>query len=389
MKDEIYCKHGGRMHETIGDTFSFPEKRNDCIPADVLDAWYPPHSSVTQFLIENMNWLVGTSPPCRMDALRVEVANYLDIPSPNLLLGSGSSDLIFRIMTSLFPRSNSSTHFQTSHSHENKRIGIVSPCYGEYAHVASKLCGLEIFRIYSESDQFTLSARRILDEVQSKSLKALCLVNPCNPTGQYLPIEEMTLLVMELPGSCLLIVDETYIEFVGRRHSLAKLALSRKNLIVIESFSKFFALSGVRVGCAISHPDLTSRLEETFPTYQLSNFAIGALSKSLKQIPYYHEKVEETHKLQKELSKMLLEIHFVERVLPSTINSVLIKVKEQHSAEKIRIALGDLSIFVRNISEQGLKTEDCDRYLRIAVLDQARNIAVYKGLKYLSGRPKL
>ena len=377
------------MHETIGDTFSFPEKRNDCIPADVLDAWYPPHSSVTQFLIENMNWLVGTSPPCRMDALRVEVANYLDIPSPNLLLGSGSSDLIFRIMTSLFPRSNSSTHFQTSHSHENKRIGIVSPCYGEYAHVASKLCGLEIFRIYSESDQFTLSARRILDEVQSKSLKALCLVNPCNPTGQYLPIEEMTLLVMELPESCLLIVDETYIEFVGRRHSLAKLALSRKNLIVIESFSKFFALSGVRVGCAISHPDLTSRLEETFPTYQLSNFAIGALSKSLKQIPYYHEKVEETHKLQKELSKMLLEIHFVERVLPSTINSVLIKVKAQHSAEKIRIALGDLSIFVRNISEQGLKTEDCDRYLRIAVLDQARNIAVYKGLKYLSGRPNL
>ncbi|MEI8027479.1 MAG: aminotransferase class I/II-fold pyridoxal phosphate-dependent enzyme [Pseudomonadota bacterium] len=389
MKDEIYCKHGGRMHEAIGDTFDFPEKRNDCVPADVLDAWYPPHSSVSQFLIENMNWLVGTSPPCRMDALRAEVANYLDIPSSNLLLGSGSSDLIFRIMTSLFPGANSSTHLQTSESRENRKIGIVSPCYGEYAHVASKLCGLEISRIYSDSDQLAFSAREILDEVRCKSLKALCLVNPCNPTGQYLPIDEMTALVMELPESCPLLVDETYIQFVGRKHSVAKMALSRKNLIVIESFSKFFALSGVRVGCAISHSDLASRLEETFPTYQLSNFAIGALSKSLKQVPYYFEKVDETHKLRQELSKMLLEIHFLERVLPSTINSVLIKVKEQHSAEKIRIALGELSIFIRNISEQGLKNEDCDRYLRIAVLDQARNTAVYKGLKYLSGMPNL
>ena len=168
------------MHEIIGDTFSFPGKLNHCIAADVLDAWYPPHPSVTQFLVDNMNWLVGTSPPCRTEVLRSEVAKHLVLPCQNIILGAGSSDLIFRIMTFLFSNPTKSIKPGPSDQQENRRIGIVSPCYGEYAHVASKLCGFEIFRIFSDSAHFALSARKILEDIRSQSLNAICLVNPSN-----------------------------------------------------------------------------------------------------------------------------------------------------------------------------------------------------------------
>jgi histidinol-phosphate/aromatic aminotransferase/cobyric acid decarboxylase-like protein len=385
LNKESYCSHGGRLHEFIGQTLANPEKRSLCVAADVLDAWYLPHESVSEFLRENISWLISTSPPCRTNGLKKELSAVFDLPSRNILIGAGSSDLIFRLLTGFFGKAAISEIFDESNSTESKKIGIVSPCYGEYAHVASNLCGLDIVRIFSESDQFSFSAEKLLAEVNRHSLRALCLVNPCNPTGQFITGSELRILLNAIPKSCIVFIDETYIEYIGRQHSVAELAIENGNIVVIESLSKTFALSGVRVGYAVLNAKLVALMDQTLPTYHISNVAIAALSRSLREMSYYRGKIAETVCLRRDFSKGLLRIEFVERVLPSVINSVLVDLGGKVSAEYLRKRLGELSVFVRNITEQGLSPEEADRYLRIAVLDQARNERILAGMRLVAG----
>src|SRR5262249_62247408 len=63
------CYHGGAFFEAIGEEFETLERRHDIVPADVLDAWFPPAPAVLEALREHLDWLVRTSPPTHRTGL--------------------------------------------------------------------------------------------------------------------------------------------------------------------------------------------------------------------------------------------------------------------------------------------------------------------------------
>ena len=63
------CYHGGAFFEAIGDDFATLERRQRIIPADVLDAWFPPAPAVLKALRAHLAWIVRTSPPTNGDGL--------------------------------------------------------------------------------------------------------------------------------------------------------------------------------------------------------------------------------------------------------------------------------------------------------------------------------
>jgi len=133
------CYHGGAFFEAIGDDFATLERRQRIIPADVLDAWFPPASAVLKALRAHLDWIVRTSPPTNGDGLvralaaaRGVAAVRTSIRSPIMRSSSATRSVVPRVPRRLPSRSNSSPW--TAH-----RTALRRPLAG-----ATKTCGVSL-----------------------------------------------------------------------------------------------------------------------------------------------------------------------------------------------------------------------------------------------------
>src|SRR5256885_15276773 len=90
------CFHGGAFFDAVGDRFDDLSRRHRIINADVLDAWFPPAPGVIDALTDHhVEWLARTSPPTHCSGLRHAIAEARGVAESNLVLGAGSSALVF------------------------------------------------------------------------------------------------------------------------------------------------------------------------------------------------------------------------------------------------------------------------------------------------------
>ncbi len=133
---------------------------------------------------------------------------------------------------------------------------IPEPCYVSYKPL-SILCGAEVVTIPTNPD-FKLNYDRIRQYVNEKS-KVLIVNYPANPTGvsySKKELEEIADAVLEF--DLLVISDEIYAEFTykGRHMSIASLNGMEDRVVVLNGFSKAFAMTGLRIGYAIAPADV-------------------------------------------------------------------------------------------------------------------------------------
>ncbi|HEX5635334.1 MAG TPA: hypothetical protein VFX50_18955, partial [Gemmatimonadales bacterium] len=93
------CYHGGAFFEGVGEEFESLYRRERIIAADVLDAWFRPAPAVLRTLRAHLDWIVRTSPPTNADGLVRAIARARGVPATSVVLGGGSSDLIFLAFT--------------------------------------------------------------------------------------------------------------------------------------------------------------------------------------------------------------------------------------------------------------------------------------------------
>jgi histidinol-phosphate aminotransferase len=88
------------------------------------------------------------------------------------------------------------------------------------------------------------------------------ICNPNNPTGTVTDVSEVRAWIREAPEHHLFVVDEAYLEFVldPRYESLDQEAWARPNVVVLRTFSKVYAMAGLRLGYAIAHPDTIRKM---------------------------------------------------------------------------------------------------------------------------------
>src|SRR5215216_2524558 len=89
------CFHGGAFFEAVGDDFKSLERSASTINADVLDAWFPPAPAVLDAIQKYLPWLLRTSPPTEAKGLVRRIACVRDLPEECLVVGAGSSNLIY------------------------------------------------------------------------------------------------------------------------------------------------------------------------------------------------------------------------------------------------------------------------------------------------------
>ncbi|MBI4448909.1 histidinol-phosphate aminotransferase family protein [Candidatus Woesearchaeota archaeon] len=338
------------------ETFSDKDK---VIRSDVTDAWYDPCPEVISTITNHLPWLIKNSPPVDANGLIHTISNVRNIPPHNILVGNGSSDIMFTLFQHVGIRS----------------AVILDPMYNEYAHILQHILNIPFTRIkQKESEHFAIDIEPIISAGQTHD--AVILVNPNNPTGQHLTKKKVTYLLNRLPKTTLLIIDESYIEYVGTQESMEQEVQHHDNLIIIKSMSKTYALSGLRVGYLVASQPLIEKLSKFQAPWSVNMLAQIAGMIALQNQEYAVNMIQTTHKLRESLMQGLHNIGLT--TIPSKANFFLVKLSKHINAQRIVDSLAAEKIFIRNPDNQS--TQFYGNYIRISVKDQESNTKIIEAL---------
>ncbi len=362
MKDRTY--HGGAFFDAIGSDFQTLENSKEVIGADTLDAWFDPSPKVIQKVKENLIFAIKTSPPTHSDGLIKVISEYRGIPKKNILVAGGSSDVIFTFFPTLIKAGDS--------------VLILDPMYGEYVHIFEKVIEAKVSRhTLSKENKFKIDPEKLSENIKQVNPKMVVIVNPNSPTGQYFDSQFILEIVKSFP-EIIFVIDETYIEYVGKEKSLEKSATEISNLVIIKSMSKSYALSGARVGYLVANENIINEVTKFIPPWAASLIGQMSAVEALKDEGYYLQKYQETHELRKEMIQELSSLNV--EIYDSVANFFIIELKDKtKGAEEIIQKLREQKIYLRNCDSMGTQfNNDC---IRIAVKNREDNNKIISALK--------
>jgi histidinol-phosphate/aromatic aminotransferase/cobyric acid decarboxylase-like protein len=283
----------------------------------------------------------------------------------NILVGAGSSDLIYRTFRHWLRRES--------------RVLILDPTYGEYHHVLEKVIGCRV-------DRLVLS-RRVGYEVNLDELACrieegydlVVLVNPNNPTGRHIRRAEFEDVLRTIPPETRVWIDEAYIDYVGSAESLEHFAAQSENIVVCKTMSKVYALSGMRVAYLCASPHQLSDLISLTPPWVVGLPAQVAAVRALEDSKYYKDQYRRTHMLRNQMYEALRSIG-IHEIVPGQANFLMFHLDaSQPNGEQVIENARKEGIFIRNVASMG--TNLGSRALRIAIKDSVGNEQILRTLQ--------
>ncbi len=224
--------------------------------------------------------------------------------------------------------------------------------------------GFLVYRIYiqaaggvpvvaPETDE-TADVDAILAAVTPKT-KIVFLANPNNPTGTYIPFEEVRRLHASLPKDVLLVLDAAYAEYVRRNDYEAGIELvsSSQNVVMTRTFSKVHGLGGARIGWLYGPAHVVDALNRVRGPFNVNAMAIAAGAAAIRDQAHVQSSVEHNERWLSWVSQALRELGL--RVTPSVGNFILIHFPddERHSAARADDYLARRGYVLRRVAAYG------------------------------------
>ncbi len=219
--------------------------------------------------------------------VREALAKNYNTDIKNITCGVGSDQLLDCIFRSLI---------------EDEYILACNPTFSMYKEYASYTNGK--FIDIDFLDGFIYDTKKILESIDKYNPKLIIICSPNNPTGSIMERSDLELIIKKTKGVVLL--DEAYSEFYKSNYDLA---LKYDNVIVLKTFSKAYALAGIRLGYAISSIDLIDTINVVKPPYNLSTLSQIIASIAIKNKDLYKENIDLIVKLKDELYNSLVELN--------------------------------------------------------------------------------
>lgn len=190
--------------------------------------------------------------------------------------------------------------------------------------------------------------------------RLLYLANPNNPTGTWYPADAFADFIARVPEHVVVVVDEAYAETADAPDFASALALlpAHRNLVVTRTFSKAYALAGLRIGYAIAHPALAAMLERVRESFNLGIPALAAAEAALGDETYLHDTLARNATQRAALTGALRQRGLA--VSPSQANFVLVEFGDD--TPRVEAGLLTRGVVLRPMGGYGLP--DC---LRITV----------------------
>lgn len=190
--------------------------------------------------------------------------------------------------------------------------------------------------------------------------RLLFLANPNNPTGTWIATDRIERMLERIPPCVIVVLDEAYHEYVDAAELPSAIGLLAKfpNLLLTRTFSKAYALAGLRVGYAIADPELIALTERLRESFNVNSLGLAAAAAALADTGHLERVVRQNAEARDWLRAQLeARGHFV---FPSQTNFLLVEFGSQ--CARIEAALSGQGVILRPMQGYGLP--DC---LRITV----------------------
>ena len=295
--------------------------------------------------------------------LRNNISKYIDIKPEFIIPGNGATEIIYLLMKSI-----------------DKRIAIMNPTFSEYERGA-RLNNLEVINFsLDESNEFEINLNKIKENIDK--FDSLFVCNPNNPNGKVKNLEKLLEIIVD--NNKLLIVDETFMEFVEQeeKYSLVKYIESYPNLFILKAVTKFFGLPGLRLGYGLaSNKEIIKKIYNYKEPWTINSFADTLSNYIFKDKKYIKDSKKYYIDERKFMISELRSINSIQ-VHDTDTNFILIRLNNK-SAKEIKVELlRRYNILIRDASNFiGLD----DRYIRIAIKSRKENEILISGMKKILG----
>lgn len=279
-------------------------------------------------------------------ALKDKIAALKGLTPANVFLGNGSDeaiDLLFRLFC--IPGED--------------EVITCPPTYGMY-QVQADIHGTPVRQVPLD-EQFDLRPEEILQASSARS-KLLFLCSPNNPTANLLSAHKIEWLLRRFPG--MVVIDEAYADYSGAPSWASRLA-EFPNLVVLQTFSKAWALAGLRLGMAFAVPEVIGYFNKVKYPYNISTPAQRKLLQALEPERVALQ-VQDAVAERTRLSAALENLPGVQKVFPSQANFLLVRFGQ--AAEVFRY-LRENGVIVRDRTRE----PGCSGCLRTTVGTAAEN----------------
>ena len=265
------------------------------------------------------------------------------------------------------------------------KMGIVRPTFEEYPN---RLPDSQIITFIPNNQDFRYSVQDLIAFFSKKPISTLLLINPDNPSGNFIPIEDICLLADWCEKNKIrLIVDESFVDFCDQWETSSLLSdqilEAYPHLAVMKSISKSYGVPGLRLGIlASSDISLITKLKQTVSIWNINSFAEYFMQIYTKYEKEYKKACSQFVKTRRDFEQELRSIPYI-RVIPSQANFFLVEVLPPYKPSEIVLQmLKEHNILMSACSAK--KGIEPNRYMRIAVRNHADNQKLIEALRRIS-----
>lgn len=288
--------------------------------------------------------------------LRKKTASFLGVNENQLIFTNGTDELIQIISRALLE--------------PGKNAVMATPSFPQYKHNAV-IEGAEVREVAVVNGNHDLN--KMLSVIDGNTA-VVWVCSPNNPTGSYVPENELRDFLEKVPSDVLAVVDEAYYEYVDEPYDSLTLLDEFPNLIIMRTFSKIYGLASFRVGYGVSSSENIQTLEPARPPFNTNVLGQLAASVAISDQDFIEacrqKNAEERDKYYTFCQENRLHYY------PTQGNFILIDV--QNDGDKVAQFLLERGIIVRSGKFLGFPT-----YLRITIGLEEHNEQVRSALKEL------
>ena len=350
-----------KFYSRYGGFWRFPKMLDFCY---LVNPFFPSQRMLDEMKASFLTLL--TEYPSGMKVNALLASKCWGVSEKYIVPGNGAAELIKFLMDNL-----------------NGKLGVIRPSFEEYPN---RYQG-EVVTFIPQNSDFRYTGQDIIDYYADKDIANLLLINPDNPSGNFIPKDD----ILKVADWCKLnqvrfIVDESFVDFSEDYEICSMLddtiLESYPNMTVVKSISKSYGVPGLRLGIMASADEvLIKEAKKYVSIWNINSFAEFFMQIFTKYSKDYHKACGSFQAERADFLSKLCEIPFI-HVMPTQANFVLCEVKEPYSSmEIVKRMLREHNILLSACSaKKGLQG---GKYLRIAIRghqDNARLIEAFKQL---------
>lgn len=340
------------LHRRYGGYWRFSQLKDFCY---LVNPFFPPKRLIDE--MQNSFSALLASYPSGLNVQNLLAAKLCGCDQGSVLVGNGATELIKGLMSRL-----------------SGKVGMPVPTFNEYYETLRQA---ELVEFLPRNDRFTYGADDLVGFAREHGLSTLVLVNPDNPTGNFMAREEVLRLAGELRQmGVLLVLDESFVDFVDgtKAHTLIdQEVLDRhENLIIMKSISKSYGVPGCRLGLmATGNRDLLASVRSYLSIWNVNSFGEFFLQTIGKYEADYQAGCARLVEERERYFRALETVPYL-RPIPSKANYILCEVLQGRSSAALAHQLLNRHwILIKDC--QGKKGIGERAYIRLAVKGREDN----------------